>query len=131
MGTYDLVHGGPRSPDVHDDPPCDLCGRDPGADRFGCICVPCPECGVAGRRECLDEHALVPVIGRYPDPCPYCGLQAEPKAPKAYNLRVRWSAEHGQILMHCSMCGHEMTVNTNKHVFWNRGTPYSRGEPPF
>ncbi|GAG02870.1 unnamed protein product [marine sediment metagenome] len=54
MGTYDMPHGSPRSPDISD-PPCDICGRDPGGD---CTCPECPVCGVAGRQACISEHGL-------------------------------------------------------------------------
>ncbi len=127
MGTYDLRGGAALSPRITEGL-CELCGRDPADGTFGCICRPCPVCGVVGRRECLDEHGLVPVIGRYPDPCPFCGLAAEPNAPKAYNLRLRWSAETHQPIMRCCRCGHEMAINSNHHIFWNRGTRYSGGQ---
>ncbi len=44
----------PESPEVYD-PPCDICGLDPGSD---CYCMECSVCGSAGDIRCYNEHLV-------------------------------------------------------------------------
>jgi hypothetical protein len=37
------------------DPPCPVCGLDPGGH---CQCPECPQCGEAGNPDCLASHGL-------------------------------------------------------------------------
>lgn len=59
MGTYDTIGGTPRhDPNFEYDPPCDICGKDPGGGPFGCECPECPICGEIGNPKCYVDHNL-------------------------------------------------------------------------
>jgi hypothetical protein len=43
-----------RNPMEEPDPPCDLCGLEPGS----CTCPVCPTCGTQGDPKCYTDHGL-------------------------------------------------------------------------
>jgi hypothetical protein len=45
----------PNAPWNQEDPPCDICKRDP----FDCICPECPVCGACGDPLCYDEKGNI------------------------------------------------------------------------
>ena len=76
--------------------PCSLCGKDPekDADKGGCACPECPECGTVG---CMEHLSLSDLIHRI-----------EILGSQYHDLNGEFHRRQMKEMIHCPLCNKEL-----------------------